>query len=319
VFQKDLRGLVFTKPFFILYKNKVMINRKHTIWTERYRPETLEGYLGNESFQLDLQEWITNQDFPNLLLHGGPGSGKTTAAKLIVKNIDCDYLYLNCSDENGIEAIRDKVKQFASTATFKKIKVVILDESDFLTLNAQAALRNIIETFSLQTRFIFTCNYVDRIIQPLQSRLATYALQPPTPKQLFTHVVGMLENEGIQYERSDVAHIVKFFYPDIRKTINTLQSCIRVSVLSIEGKHFTKSDYVKEIVSLLEKSTKETFNQIRQIVADNGTKDFTELYRALYDATSDAQRIIIIADGVHNSTNSPDREITFMSTIAKLL
>jgi replication factor C small subunit len=226
---------------------------------------------------------------------------------------------LNCSDENGIEAIRDKVKQFASTATFKKIKVVILDESDFLTLNAQAALRNIIETFSLQTRFIFTCNYVDRIIQPLQSRLATYALQPPTPKQLFNHVVGILENEGIQYERSDVAHIVKFFYPDIRKTINVLQSCVRVGVLSIEGKHFTKSDYVKEIVSLLETPSKNTFNQIRQIIADNGVKDFTELYRALYDMTSDAQRIIIIAEGVHNSTNSPDREITFMSTIAKLL
>ena len=170
----------------------MVTNKKHTLYIEKYRPETLEGYLGNESFRADLQEWITKQDFPNLLLHGGPGSGKTTAAKVIVKNIDCDYLYLNCSDENGIDAIRDKVKQFASTATFKKLKVVILDESDFLTLNAQAALRNIIETFTLQTRFIFTCNYADRIIQPLHSRLASYGLQPPTPKQLFTHCLAIL-------------------------------------------------------------------------------------------------------------------------------
>ena len=131
------------------------MNLKHTLWNEKYRPDTLEGYLGNEEFISSLNEWIEKNDFPNLLLHGSPGTGKTTAAKLIVKNINCDYIYLNCSDENGIDVIRDKVKQFASGATFKPLKVVILDESDFLTINAQAALRNVIESFSLTTRFIF--------------------------------------------------------------------------------------------------------------------------------------------------------------------
>ena len=295
------------------------MSKKHTLFVEKYRPTTLENYLGNESFIKDLDEWIKNQDFPNLLLHGGPGTGKTTAAKLIISNIDCDYLYLNCSDENGIDAIRDKVRQFASTATFKKVKVVILDEADFLTLNAQAALRNVIETFSLNTRFIFTCNFVERIISPLQSRLASYALISPTPRQIYDRMMSILQEENVEFIDKELAHIVKTFYPDIRKVLNNVQACIRNSKLSIEGKSFTKSNYVKEIVELVINKNKDTFQKIRQIVADNGVKDFTELYRALYDVTSDAQQIIIIAEGVHNSVNSPDREITFMATISKLL
>ena len=295
------------------------MSKKHTLFVEKYRPTTLENYLGNESFIKDLDEWIKNQDFPNLLLHGGPGTGKTTAAKLIISNIDCDYLYLNCSDENGIDAIRDKVRQFASTATFKKVKVVILDEADFLTLNAQAALRNVIETFSLNTRFIFTCNFVERIISPLQSRLASYALISPTPRQIYDRMASILQEENVEFIDKELAHIVKTFYPDIRKVLNNVQACIRNSKLSIEGKSFTKSNYVKEIVELITNKNKDTFQKVRQIVADNGVKDFTELFRALFDSTSDAQQIIIIAEGLHNSVNSPDREITFMSTIVKLL
>jgi len=295
------------------------MSKKHTLFVEKYRPSTLDGYLGNESFIKDLEEWIKNQDFPNLLLHGGPGTGKTTAAKLIINSIDCDYLYLNCSDENGIDAIRDKVRQFASAATFKKLKVVILDEADFLTLNAQAALRNIIETFSLHTRFIFTCNFVERIISPLQSRLASYALISPTPRQVYDRMVGILQEENVVFIDKELAHIVKTFYPDIRKVLNNVQACIRDLKLSIEGKSFTKSNYVKEIVDLVFNKNKDSFQKVRQIVADNGVKDFTEIYRALYDATSNAQQIIIIAEGIHNSVNSPDREITFMATISKLL
>jgi DNA polymerase III delta prime subunit len=295
----------------------IKTNKKHTLYVEKYRPKNLDTYIGNEALVEDLKEWIINQDFPNLLLHGSPGTGKTTAAKIITSNIDCDYLYLNCSDENGIDAIRDKVKQFASTATFKKLKVVILDEADFLTLNAQAALRNIIETFSLQTRFIFTCNFADRIISPLHSRLASYALNSLTPKQLYEHCLSILDQENVEYDKKEVVSIVKTFHPDIRKTLNNLQACVRNGILSTQGKSFTKSNYVQDIIDKLQ--TKDAFTEIRQIVADNGVKDFTEIYRALYDNTTNAKSIITIAEGVYNSMNSPDKEITFMSTIAKLL
>ena len=294
-----------------------MSKKINTLWVEKYRPKNLDTYIGNEALVEDLKEWIINQDFPNLLLHGGPGTGKTTAAKVITSNIECDYLYLNCSDENGIDAIRDKVKQFASASTFKKLKVVILDEADFLTLNAQAALRNIIETFSLQTRFIFTCNFADRIISPLHSRLASYALNSLTLKQLGEHCLSILNQENIEFDKKDVVTIVKTFYPDIRKTLNNLQACVRNGVLSTQGKSFTKSNYVQDIIDKLK--TKDAFTEIRQIIADNGVKDFTEIYRALYDNTTDAKSIITIAEGVHNSMNSPDKEITFMSTIAKLI
>jgi DNA polymerase III delta prime subunit len=296
-----------------------MINKKHSLWVEKHRPNTLDGYLGNESFLGDLKEWIDKGDFPNLLLYGGPGTGKTTAAKLIIHNIDCDSMYMNCSDENGIDAIREKVKAFASAASFKPLKVVILDEADFLTVNAQAALRNIIETFSLHTRFIFTCNFVERIISPLQSRLASYALQPPTPKQLFNHINRILEQEEVEYEPKDVTFVVKQFYPDIRKTLNNIQSCIKSGRVDITGKSFTKSNYVQEIVDKITSPTKSTLNEVRQIVADNDIRDFSEIYRALYDSTQSAIKIIIIAEGIHNSVTSIDKEITFMSTISKLL
>ena len=203
---------------------------KHTLWVEKYRPDKLEGYLGNEDFISSLETWINKNDFPNLLLYGPPGTGKTTAAKLVVKNINCDHLYLNCSDENGIDTIRDKVKQFASGATFKPLKVVILDESDFLTINAQAALRNVIESFSLTTRFIFTCNFVERIIDPLQSRLTVFALNTPEAKTIAKRLKEVLDTEQVEYDIKDVVDIVKKTYPDIRRALNLIQG------MSIGGK-----------------------------------------------------------------------------------
>jgi DNA polymerase III delta prime subunit len=294
-------------------------SKKHSLWVEKYRPITLDNYLGNESFLNDLQEWITKQDFPNLLLHGEPGTGKTTAAKLIIANISCDHIYMNCSDENGIDAIRDKVKHFASTASFKKLKVVVLDESDFLTTNAQAALRNIIETFSMHTRFIFTCNFTERIIPPLQSRLASYALTPPSPRQVYNKMTEILANENVVFVDKELAHLVKTFYPDIRKILNNIQACVKNNELNIKGKSFVKSDYIKEILSIMSSPSSDSFTKVRQIIADNSVRDFTELYKSLYDNTTEASKIITIAEGLHNSAISSDREITFMATIAKLL
>ena len=231
-----------------------MIN-KHSLWVEKYRPDTIEGYLGNDEFITSLKEWIGKNDFPNLLIHGPAGTGKTTAAKLIVKNINCDYLYLNCSDENGIDTIRDKVKQFSSGATFKPLKVVILDEADFLTINAQAALRNVIESFSLTTRFIFTCNFVERIIDPLQSRLTTYHLITPEPKTIAKRLKEILDIEQVEYDVKDLVEIVKKTYPDVRRALNLIQG------LSVSGKlvvkNITDNNYIEQIIDEV-KSKKKT-------------------------------------------------------------
>ena len=147
-----------------------MSSKQHTLWVEKYRSNTLDNYVGNENIKQTIQKYLDQNDIQNFLFYGPAGTGKTTLAKLIVNNLDCDYLYINASDERGIDTIRDKVSGFASAASFKSLKVVILDEADFITIQGQAALRNVIETYSRTTRFILTCNFVERIIDPLQSR-----------------------------------------------------------------------------------------------------------------------------------------------------
>ena len=291
---------------------------KHTLWVEKYRPDILEGYLGNEEFISNLQEWISKNDFPNLLLHGTPGTGKTTAAKLIIKNIKCDHLYLNCSDENGIDTIRDKVKQFASGATFQPLKVVILDEADFLTINAQAALRNVIESFSLTTRFIFTCNYAERIIDPLQSRLTLFSLTTPDIKSIAKHLKNILEQEQVEFDTTDLVSVVKKTYPDIRRALNVLQSSINKGKLILKT-NIVDNNYTNLIISELKSNKSTSFNTIRQIVADAGLNDFTGVYKELHDVYSSPEATIIIEEYLFHSTTIPDKEICFMGCVAKLL
>ena len=287
---------------------------KHTLFVEKYRPDTLDGYIGNEHFIADLQKWISEGNLPNLLLHGSPGTGKTTAAKLIVKNIQCDFIYINCSDENGIDTIRETVKQFASAATFQPIKIVILDEADFLTINAQAALRNIIESFSNTTRFIFTCNFVERIIEPLQSRLTLYELSSPPIKQMAKHLAGILDKESVAFDTKDLSIIVKKTYPDIRRALNTIQGSIRNNKLI--STNVGEANYPQQISEALDR--KDAFVTIRQIVADNNIKDFNNLYKMLFDKHDDPEFIITIAEYQFQSVTAPDKEINFMGCIAKL-
>lgn len=300
-----------------------MFNKKHTLFTEKYRPDTLEGYIGNDDFKSSLQQWIDTNDVPHLLLCGGAGTGKTTAAKLIVNNINCDYVYINCSDENGIDTIRDKVKSFASAASFKPQKVVIMDEADFLTINAQAALRNVIETFSLTTRFIFTCNYVERIIDPIQSRTIVFELTPPSMQDVAFKCVEILNLEGITYTKADIVRIVKQTYPDIRKTLNLLQSSIKNGDLqqSREVTNFNQTS--DQIITLLKGQNIKNFTTIRQLVMDSNVRDYNELYRVLFERadefTNSAIATLIIADYQYKSIMAPDKEITFCGCIAKLL
>ena len=176
-----------------------MFDRDHYLWVEKYRPSSLDTYIGNEHLKDKVRIYLESEDVPHLLLYGKAGTGKTTLAKIITNKIECDCLYINASDENNVDNVRNKIKTFASSIGFKPLKVVILDEADFLTPNAQAALRNLMETFSKHCRFILTCNYVERIIDPIQSRCQSFKVVPPSKKEVAQQLVEILDGEGAIY------------------------------------------------------------------------------------------------------------------------
>ena len=180
----------------------------NSLWTEHYRPKTLDGYIGNEHLKERLGSYIEQNDIAHLLFYGKPGTGKTSAAKLIVNSIKCDYLYINASDENGVDVIRDKIKGFASTMGFNPLKIIILDEGDFITAAGQAALRNVMETFSQHCRFIITCNYVEKIIPAIQSRCQIFQITPPSKKEVAVHIAGILKEQNIQFNPTDLVPII---------------------------------------------------------------------------------------------------------------
>jgi DNA polymerase III delta prime subunit len=299
------------------------MNKQHTLWIEKYRSQTLEQYIGNDAVKTRIADCIASNDIPHFLFAGSAGTGKTTLAKLIVKNIQCDYLYINASDENGIDIIRDKVKGFASTSTFKPLKVVILDESDFLTQPAQAALRNLIEEYSMVTRFVLTCNYIERLIEPLQSRCEIHLLKPPTKSAVAKHIcTNILDVEGVTYEISDVAKIINELYPDVRSIIKVLQSNVKDSKLTVTT---LDDNWCKQLIQILNKREKNAWYQVRQLVADSQVDDFQTAFRYMFEHLSefsyghDAELSIILDDFIWRAGVVPDKEINFSAAISKIL
>ena len=300
------------------------MNKDHGLLVERYRPIELENYVGNEHIKKTIKQYLGQNDIQNLIFYGPAGTGKTTLAKLIVKNLDCDFLYINASDERGIETIRDKVSGFASSASFKPLKVVILDEADFLTIQAQASLRNVIETFSRTTRFILTCNYVERIIDPLQSRCQTLKVVPPSKQDIAYHLMDVFKSEEVDCSADDLKIIVNQYYPDIRKMLNTIQLSIQDSEVVIDKSVLVSSNYMVQVLKEL-KNAKPNWRTIRQIIANANVNDFEEFYRYLYDNASiyangnEGMVAIYINEYSYQSNFRIDKEINMMALIAKLI
>ena len=297
--------------------------KDNTLLVEKYRPTVLQDYVGNEQVKDTIQKYLDQNDIQNFIFYGPAGTGKTTLAKLIVKNLDCDYLYINASDENGIDTIREKVKGFASAASWNGIKVVILDEADFITINGQAALRNVIETFSRSTRFILTCNFVERIIDPIQSRCQVLKIVPPSKSIIAKHLADVMGKESISHDVKEVATIVNKNYPDVRKMLNTIQLSNQDGKLKIDESVLASNNYTKEVL----KELTETKNwiKIRQIIADSGVKDFEELYRLLFEHISvyakdkEGSVTIILNEHLFQANFRIDKEINIMSAIAKII
>ena len=300
------------------------MEKSHSLLVEKYRPTKLESFVGNENIKKSIAQYISQNDIQNFIFYGSAGCGKTTLAKLIVKNLDCDFLYINASEERGIETIRDKVSGFASVASFKPLKVIILDEADFLTIQAQASLRNVIETFSRSTRFILTCNYVERIIDPLQSRCQTLKIIPPNKKEVAKHLAWILEEENIEFNIEDLVPIINQFYPDLRKCLNTIQLSTQDNKLVIDKSILVSSNYMNNILEELSKKSP-NWKTIRQIVANSGAQDFEELFRFLYDNSSiyakgnEGMVTIHINEYSYQSNFRIDKEINLMGLIARLI
>ena len=303
-----------------------MESLKHSLWVEKYRPSSLDNYIGNDHLKSKVSVYLESGDIPHLLLFGRAGTGKTTLAKLLVNNIDCDYLYINASDENSVDVVREKVKNFASTLGFKDMKVIILDECDYITPNAQAALRNLMETFSKNCRFILTCNYVERIIDPIQSRCQSFQIIPPDRKQVAQHLANILNNENVQYDIKDIATIVNGGYPDIRRVINGAQRQVVNGKLVIDENTITQNDYKLQVLEILKKQDKKSsFQSIRQLLADSKVTDFSDLYKLMFDTIDDwgqghiAECILILSKYQQSDAVVVDKEINVMAMFVEII
>ena len=293
------------------------------LWVEKYRPTTLEEYVGNETIKSKIADYLKQGSIQNLLFHGVAGTGKNTLAKLIAKNLNCDLLYINASDERGIDTIREKIIPFASSMSFNDVKIVILDEADYITPQAQATLRNTIESCSKTTRFILTCNYLERIISPLQSRCQTFEIIPPSKVEVEEHILNLIVDENIECSQNNVIKIIDTHYPDIRKIINTLQGSVVDNVVKIDDTSLKNTQLGGLIVDALIRKAK--LSEIRQIIADSGSREFDDLFKYIYDKSStlfgdkEGEAILIIAKYQYEYTFVLEKEICIAAMLKKLL
>jgi replication factor C small subunit len=300
-----------------------MKKKEHSLWIERFRPQTLEQYICSPELKEKFQEFIANNDIPHLILAGSAGLGKSSLARLLVKSIDCDYILLNASDENGIDVIREKVKTFASTASFKSLKVVVLEEASYLTGPAQEALKGIIEEFSEKTRFIFTANYLGKIVEPIQSRCEVIEYLAPAKRDIAKHITqNILDILEIEYDLKDVAKLINDCYPDIRSTVKYLQANTISNKFVYNPKNIPLN---KQILEVLKKPTKTSWTEIRQLLVDNPVDDYQPVIEHLfnhineYASGSEAEVTIELDNHQYFQKSVPDKEINIMALFSKLL
>ena len=296
------------------------MKQEHNIWNEKYRPTSLDNFISETEQKSKFKTFIDNQTIPHLGFFGKAGSGKTTLAKILAKNINCDYLYLNATEDRDMETIKNKVGSFAAASSFKPLKIVILDEATHILQASQVLLLNMMETYALKTRFILTGNFPERLIEPLRSRLQEFIITPPSKKEIAITISEILDKEEVKYDVKDIVTIVNNCYPDLRKIINTCQKLTVDNILVVNiNDNNGGSEYLDAIINELVKPGIKTFTNIRQIIANNKVNDFTNAYKHIYDKINTGVVAIIIAEHEHMATSRIDQEICFMSCIQKIL
>jgi len=299
----------------------------HSLFPEKYRPTRLDEFIGNDAIKSAVAKHIETGNIPHLMFYGSAGTGKSTLARILAKSLDCDYLIINASDETGVDVVRTKVKGFATTRSFRDGKIIILDEFDYMSISAQAMLRHLMEKFSNNCRFILTCNFIERVIEPIKSRCQIFNVVPPNKKSVAKHISKILKKEGIEYETSDLVTIVNRHYPDMRQIINECQRQIDDDTLVLDKKSQLDGDFRLKILGLLgeSRSAKSIFNDIRQLIANNHVSKFDDVYRLLFDKLHEFAKgketacILIIADYLYKDALVIDSEINFMACIIELL
>jgi replication factor C small subunit len=299
------------------------------LYVEKFRPKTLSDIVLTKEERDYFTSLQTKEEVPHLLFAGSPGTGKTSLAKIIVNEIlDCQYLYINASDENGIDTIRSKVIGFSSTKSIDgKLKVVLFDECDALSLDSQKALRNVIEEYSDNTRFIFTCNYQFKVIAAIQSRCQIFNLTPPL-EGIFNRIVFILKQENINVpedEKPKLIELIRTGYPDIRRIVNDIQKFSYTGTLSIKQTH--ARNIAEKLIEKIKQKTDSV--EVRKFIIEREQEFsgdyhqlFKEMFEIVFNDTStyfDKNTVLLtISDGMHKDALVLDKEINWFSTYLKI-
>ena len=302
---------------------------EHFLWTEKYRPKTISDCILPERLKESFQQYVNQKQIPNLLLAGGAGIGKTTVAKALCNEVGCDFMVLNGSDENGVDVIRVKVKNYASSMSLAGgRKVIIIDEADYLSPNAQACLRNAIEEFAANCSFIFTCNYKNKIIDPLHSRCSVidFGLKNGEKQKMasafFKRIQLILETEKVEYDDKVIAELIKKHFPDFRRAINELQRYSKLGKIDVGVLSQIGDLSITQIVKFMKDKD---FTSVRKWAATTEI-DSTTLFRKLYDSLYDILKpssipgvVIVLADYQYKQAFVADQEINIVACLTEIM
>jgi len=304
---------------------------KDFLWVEMYRPRKIEDCILPQKLKTTFQTFVQNKEVPNLLLCGTPGTGKTTVAKALLEEIGCDYIVINGSMNGNIDTLRTEIKNFASTISFTgNRKYVILDEADYLNPNStQPALRNFMEEYSKNCGFILTCNFKNRIIEPLHSRCSVIEFKitkedkPRIAAQFFKSILCILKKENVQFDEKVVAEFITKYFPDFRRAINELQRYSATGSIDSGILSNTQDQAFKELIAALKNKK---FTDVRKWVSDNSDVDTSVFFRTFYDMSSNVikqesipQLIIILADYQYKNAFVADSELNIMACLVEIM